>query len=110
MTTVNVGDLLAREWAAPRTLDDGVHELTVTSIEGRGQSIKMHVEDASGAVAEVTLGSPGAARDRRLRILLGNSLDDLEEIRHALTMKKIKIRLTSYEIQGTTYRGVERAG
>lgn len=105
---VKASDLLVN---LPRELDDGVHTLTVTRIEGRGQSIKMHVEDATGAIAEVTIGSPGKARDTRLRILTGTSdLDDFEELRQALEGEKIRVKLTTYEIQGTIYRGVERAG
>lgn len=109
--TVLVADLLAQ---FPGTLGDGVHELTVTRVEGRGSSVTMHVKDDSGAVAEVTLGSPGRARDRRLRILLGrDDLEDVAEIREALQGKRVRVRLTTYgfgdgEYQ-SEYRGVERA-
>jgi hypothetical protein len=111
-TTVTFAELLQFE---KPFLEDGRHLLLVTKLEARGQSILMHVErESDGAAAEVTLGSPGQARDRRLRLLLGRSdFDNIAELREALLGQHIYVKLTTYGF-GTAgrqreYRGVERA-
>lgn len=101
------------EWLkdAPAILNDGPHDLTVTSIVGRGRSWYLHVEDAAGAIAEIALGGPGHSRDKRLRILLGHAnIETPEEIREALDGKAIRVRLTTYSFgKGAEFRGIERA-
>jgi hypothetical protein len=91
-------------------INDGVHTLTVTSIEGRSKSWTMHVAAGKGR-AEIALGPPGRARNRRMRILLGRTdIDLLDDIREALVGKEIRVRLTSYRVGGgREFRGIERA-
>jgi hypothetical protein len=91
-------------------LEDGVCEVEVTGVDGKWV---MTVENDDG-YAEVNLGgSPGPARDRRLRILLGHSVEEVEEARELLVGKRIKVRLTTYGYgdagRQRSYRDVKRA-
>jgi hypothetical protein len=94
----------------PKSLEDGRHDLLVQSIEAKGSSWKLLlVREEDKAEALVTLGAPGKSRDRRLRTLVGRAdVEELEELRALLVGQHVNLRVSTYEVAGREYRGIDR--